>query len=271
MAQAISSPIQFSDFRIYKSFGSSEPRTLPVYIKPRTLVVGSLQHKILLYLIEYNLVEFQPMELVVALGVDKRRVSDALKRLVNRGIVAKTKRGRYILNRELATVILSRLKQRKKSKRRAKDSDAHRGVHCGSHCGVHRGVWVVRVHGRVRGFGSWVDYLRDLLRVRMVIDFAIRYTVNRLLSMGVSRNEIRRVRRDVRSEMELFLRSATVRAGVHGVGRYRASGGERAITFNFGSMEIGLDIVGCCRISGFYVKVYRASEKKVLKRPLIDV
>lgn len=62
-----------------------------------SIVIGELEFKVLEYVYENGLRYFTPSEIVLYTGKDKRRIGEALKRLVNRGILKKLRRGIYAL------------------------------------------------------------------------------------------------------------------------------------------------------------------------------
>ncbi len=138
--------------------------------------LGSLEYRILSRVAELGLTQFTPKEL--GLDVDRRRLHDALKRLVKRGILQRVARGLYRVVVDLARVLSLNVRdtrggeRSKRGKDRATRRDGTRvslgGVVGG--CGVRgffldnvrgylwSGVYVAGDRGRVRGLGELVFF-----------------------------------------------------------------------------------------------------------------
>gem|GEM_PF-6019100 len=102
--------------------------------QPRTGVegwLGPLEHAVLSRVLELGLSVFRPREL--GLGVDRRRVWDALQRLVRRGVLERVSRGVYRVVADLGQVLGLRVR-RLPGKDRAGEGDGTRGA-VGAWCG----------------------------------------------------------------------------------------------------------------------------------------
>jgi len=241
--------------------------------------IGELEYRILKYVLDNNLRYVTVAELSAALGVDKRRIWDALQRLVSREIAAKAERGLYEINREKAHVLVQLYEQRK-PRSDPKDADvshAARVVAESISRGVGRSVSglgnaccdVVRIHVRVASGDGILFVFRVVGYAYYLLRFAREYLRMYLRSLGFSRSAVRRFISAVLDRIESFMRSIRVFFGVHGLRRYRAGGSD--ITVNLGSKEIGLDIVSESGfLEKFFVKIYSTRSRDAASRPLIE-
>ena len=77
--------------------------------QPRTEWLGPLEHRVLSRILELGLQVFRPSDL--GLDVDRRRLWDALQRLVSRGILQRVARGVYRVATNLAKVLSLRVRR----------------------------------------------------------------------------------------------------------------------------------------------------------------
>jgi len=164
--------------------------------------LGYLQALILEYALKHA-DTFAPSDIVVyarstyGVELDRRRVHDALKRLVARNMLVKARRGLYKLSGrvDISSKDLGIMVEKK-----VKDNNfASRGVLCGVGGLFSRGFvsgGVVRVHGV--GVGGLVEFYFSVVFMREVAGVVARGVEGYLRGLGFSRGFLRGVRRVAR-------------------------------------------------------------------------
>jgi len=254
------------------------PRTYTGNRRVRTQI-GELEYRVLSYVIQNNLKHVTVAELAAELRVDRRRIWDALQRLVKRGIANKIDRGIYEIDREKAHVLIQ-LYEHRNGRSEPKDADSgmaaramtksipHTKAKVSSRLDV-ADCDVVRIHVRVASGDGILFVHRVIEYAYYLIQFAKNYIREYLRYLGFSRSAVKRFISAALDRIESFLRSITVYLGVHGVKRYRANGSD--ITVNLGSKEIGMDIVSNSGyLEKFFIKIYSTKSVEAANRKLTD-
>ena len=241
-----------------KHIGLQNPRT-PVVAARKA---GALEQLVLSYAVTVSEV-FSPSDIVVyynlkdTYGDDARkRVHDAVTRLVKRGYLTKEARGLYRLAVDLAPKTIAKLKQKTREPNTGEDKDILSGAP--AFRSSRSGVFLLRFHVRPGDDGLEAFYAR-LLVVRFVVDYSVR-VVEGYLSRVFSRSWVRGVRSRV-------LRSVRVFGSVVGChGRYgRRSAGLLPLHYGFKGLdmrqsafvyELGLDLVAEVPVDRLFAKVY---------------
>jgi hypothetical protein len=174
----------------YISNGNQNPR------KPLAKV-GGLERLVLLYASVVR--RFTISDIVVAYNLKQeypstanRRVYDSVQRLVRRGFIRKVDRGIYELAIDISPDLLKDSTNEVESKenlggtpvflyRESKSSSSKRNCN------------VLRIH--FRGVSGYLELYRKLQLLRCYLDVATRRLESYLISLGVSKNEIRRLRK----------------------------------------------------------------------------
>lgn len=158
--------------------------------------MGELERLVLLYastvasrftisdiVVAYNLKQYYPN------GTANRRVYDSIQRLVRRGFIRKVDRGIYELAVDVSPDLL-------------KDSDlrAEPKENLGTPTTLYRENKpssykrnVLRIH--FRGVGGYLELYRNLQLLRCYIDIAVRRLEEYLIKLGVSKYQIKKLRR----------------------------------------------------------------------------
>ncbi|MEM1913505.1 MAG: hypothetical protein QW067_10230 [Thermofilaceae archaeon] len=248
-----------------KHIGLQNPRT-PVVAARKA---GALEQLVLSYAVTVSEV-FSPSDIVVYYNLKdiygenaRRRVHDAVSRLVKRGYLTKEARGLYRLAVDLAPKTVAKLKQKTREPNTGEDKDILSGVPvavpvAGSSGGG--GVFLLRFHVRPGDDGLEAFYVR-LLVVKFVVDYSVR-VVEGYLSRVFSRSWVRGVRSRVSRSVRVF--GSVV--GCHG-GYGRRSAGLLPLHYGFKGLdlrqkafvyELGLDLVAEVPVPAdrLFAKVY---------------
>jgi len=266
----------------YKPEDNQNSRTEPVVKRVRTQI-GELEYRILSYVVQNNLKRVTVSELSSELHVDKRRVWDALQRLIRRGIANKIDRGLYEIDREKAHVLIQ-LYEHRNGRSGSKDSDVQHAARATANT-MHRATVksktisssrmdqlccdMVRIHVRVASSDGILFVHRVIEYAYYLIMFAKNFIRQYLRELGFSRSAIKRFISAALDRIERFMQSIQVFFGVHGIRKYRANGED--ITVNLGSKEIGMDIVSNSGyLEKFFIKIYSTKSSKAANRKLTD-
>ncbi len=76
--------------------------------KRKRLRLGPRERRAIEFIVSNNKGNVRTRELARALGIDKRRASDLVKRLVEKGVLRRVGRGFYEVDRDRASILLSR-------------------------------------------------------------------------------------------------------------------------------------------------------------------
>ena len=253
----------FSDRGAYKATGRGNPRT-------RLSRLGPLESLILEYAVEVA-ESFTPSDVVVyarrkhGVKLDRRRVYDALQRLVRRGVLTRSGRGWYRLSDSVD--LTSRDVKLKKARERLldyalassratrsdrKDSDLMAVARVLVGCGV-VGCGVVRVHGRG---GDLVSFFFEVAYAYYVLGCVLRGLEGHLRALGYSARFVERVRGVARGlALRVAGRDAVV--GVHGrPGSRRRGLLPLAYAERLRFTELGVDVLVHEELPKIHLKVY---------------
>ena len=189
MSPPTPAPTSTSVSRVNILNGNKNPRKAPAK-------VGELERLVLLYastvasrftisdiVVAYNLKQYYPN------GTANKRVYDSVQRLVRRGFIRKVDRGIYELAVDISPDLL-------------KDSDLGKPKENlgGTPTALHRENKpystkrnVLRIH--FRGVGGYLELYSNLQLLRCYIDIAVRRLEEYLIKLGVSKYQIRKLRR----------------------------------------------------------------------------
>jgi len=247
------------------------------------MYLGHVEYEILSYAVKYRYEEVFPAAIAKETGLNRKRVWEALQRLVQRGIAVKVLRGVYRINLEKARILLNYSANKKptdadspQAARAMADTMPHATAHGkqfararSSAVVVDGGCDVVRVHGRGANVNGPLDFYRILYKVELYVHFARKMYELYLVENGVSKNYLRRIRRSVLAQFDAFTRSVVPFFGGHGESLVAV--GDRVLRVNYGAGEYGIDLVS---LSGyeekFFVKIYSDVLEEVAKRRLTD-
>ena len=218
----------------------------------RKLLVGALERDIIEYAVS------QGRRFTVALVVSHyhpsaqgkertrllKRYHDAVKRLERRGFVKKVGRGVYELVKDMG---LSDIRGEPKER----VCGAGRAARAG------RGATLVRVHIAARSGDGYLDMYYRLAVLHYVSGCLLRALEGYLLSMGVSKSRLRRIRREARRIADIVCSSPKL-AGVHGVwgGRGVFAPLEALSKVPVHYAEVGFDVVVPAAIPKLFIKFY---------------
>lgn len=208
--------------------------------------VGGLERLVLLYastvrrftisdiVVAYNLKYFYPN------GTANRRVYDSVNRLVKRGYIRKIDRGIYELAIDISPDLLEDLLEDKENLgdiptflyRESKPYSSKRNV--------------LRIH--FRGVNGYLELYKKLLVVRCYMDIAVRRLEEYLIGLGVSKYEIRRLRR-----YRYMCVEEGVVIGAHG--RYRCRSKPLVPASGGFFYEVGIDIF-TSGLDKLFAKIY---------------
>jgi len=275
---------------------NADPRTEPV-VRNKVLStrLGELELRIISYLLDNNIRRFQISDIASYYGIDRRRVWDAVQRLLRRGVVYKRDTGVYELDVEKAALLrdfqyINRITRESRSG--SKDADSPQAARATANtipnAAAHgkqfaeagnlddggmlslmggRFCRVLRVHVRAPS-GAGLIYVLGVVKMGFeALKNVLMYLKVKLAQLGFSKAAIKRYLSYIFWMMERFF--ANVKAvilGLHGLRNVKVDSDN--IYVNLGSKEIGIDFVSDEPLPKIHLKIYTTTLDDAASRPL---
>ena len=240
---------------VYQDSIPSKANILNVNQNPRKVAVsklGELERAVLLYASTVAR-RFSPSDIVVAYNLKQyngnanRRVYDSIQRLVKRGYLRKVDRGIYELAVDISPDLLKTRTQGAEPKENQGGATPTIGIPTSGSRSHSREYRTIRIH--FRGLSGYLELYQRLQLVRCFLDITARRLEDYLVKLGVSKYQIRRLRR-----YRYMCMDSLVVIGGHG--KYKCKSKPLVPVAGGFVYELGVDIVSDTGLPKLFMKVY---------------